>query len=152
MEREIQPTRVVVNASNKGQHWAKAWDSPEEVINIALGLIKESNLISLDDEPLEPRFLVKERWNARTFIVFDIFHDLYDPDTAHIDQKDLPVILVYLSEKKSVNLAVGGMGKVINDKIREIHNDTGLGSRPPFTVDHIDGKVPRYYNPRIPRR
>ncbi|KJZ68999.1 hypothetical protein HIM_11615 [Hirsutella minnesotensis 3608] len=109
--------------------------------------------ISLDPkDPPKPRLLVKERWTARTFVVFDLFNNSYNPDTAHTDQDEISVIQVSLSEKESVNLAATGVRKIINNKVREIHNDTGFGSRPPFSVDHTDGKVPRYYNPRIPRR
>ncbi|KJZ71576.1 hypothetical protein HIM_09045 [Hirsutella minnesotensis 3608] len=147
-----QPMRVVVNASKKGQYWALAWDSPEEVISIAIRLI-EGKFISLDPKnPPNPQFLVKERWTSRTFVVFDLFNSAYDPDTAHVDENDISVVQVSLSEKETTDEATAGVRKVINNKIREIHNDTGRGSRPPFSVDHAEGKVPRYYNPRIPIR
>jgi len=110
MDEGRRPTRVVVHASRKGQHWTKAWESPEAVIDIALGLVKESNLVPLDSAMPLPRFLVKERFDARTFVVFDIFHDLYDPETAHEDQTCLPVVLVYLGEKQSVNFTGGWDG------------------------------------------
>ncbi len=152
MEREPQPTRVLVHVSRKGPHWAKAWESPEDVISIALELVKESSLAPPDsNEPL-PRFLVKERWNVRAFVIFDIFHGLYDPDTAHIDQTNLPVILVYLGKKQTVGPVASGMSNVINNLVRDVHNDTGLGSRPPFSVDHRDGNIPRYFQPRIPKQ
>ncbi len=151
MEGEPQPTRVVVHASTKGQHWTKAWESPEDVIEIALGLVKESGLAPPDSHKPLPRFLVKERYNTRIFVVFDIFHDLYDPDTAHIDLTNLPVILVYLGKTQNVRSVGSAMCNVINKLVRDVHDDTGLGSRPPFSVDHMDGNIPRYCNPRIPK-
>lgn len=95
---------------------------------------------------------MKERFDARTFLVFDIFSDLYDPDTAHEDQTDFNAVLVSLSENQTVNPIPEGMVKDINRMVRDIHNDTGLGSRPPFSVDHANGKIPRYGKPRIPRQ
>lgn len=147
----MQATRVLVHASSKGQYLQKAWDSPDEVIGLALELLRKSDLVSLNtDDPPKPLFLAKERISTRAFIVFDIFHDSYDPDTAHLDSNELPVIGVYLGSKESVSFLQSDMAKFINDKVRDIHNDTGLGSRPPFSVDYTDGKVPVYWNPRIP--
>jgi hypothetical protein len=48
MDGKPLPTRVVVHASRKGVHWIRAWESPEEVIDIALGLVKESKLVLFD--------------------------------------------------------------------------------------------------------
>ena len=76
MDGNPPPTRVVVNASRKGQHWAETWESPEEVIKTALGLIKDSNLVSLHPGT-KPQFLVKERFDARTFVVFNLSYDQY---------------------------------------------------------------------------
>ncbi|PNY20399.1 Uncharacterized protein TCAP_07425 [Tolypocladium capitatum] len=36
----------------------------------------------------------------------------------------------------------------VNRDIRAIYKSTGLGSRPPFNVDHSEGRVPFYNNPR----
>lgn len=43
----MQATRVLVHASSKGQCLQKAWDSPEEVIGLALELLRKSNLVPL---------------------------------------------------------------------------------------------------------
>lgn len=152
MEREQRALRVLIYASSKGQYREKAWDCPEAVIDHALQLLQKSDLdVPLDPaNPAVPLFLVKERMQARTWVVFDIFHDNYKPDTAHVDFDEIPVIGVYLCSKESVSFLHSGMSKVVNAKVREIHDDTGLGSRPPFSVDRTDGKVPCYYNPRIP--
>ncbi|KID94941.1 hypothetical protein MAJ_09070, partial [Metarhizium majus ARSEF 297] len=142
--------RVLVSVSSKSPYWSEAWESSLQVIETALGLLKESKLVCSDNaEHAKPRFLVKERWNVRTFIVFDIFHDTYDPDTAHISgQNDLPVISVFLGETISMNVASSFVENEVNRKVQEIHDATGIGSRPPFSVDHMNGNVPCYPNPR----
>lgn len=85
----------------------------------------------------------------RIYIVFDLFHDAYNPDKAHLPSEyDLPVISVFLSQQESASIAGRPMANKVNSDIRALHNATGLGSRPPFFVDHADGKVPFYPNPR----
>ncbi|KAJ2892368.1 hypothetical protein MKZ38_009944 [Zalerion maritima] len=143
--------RVLIVVSRTSPHWFKAWTSSEELITIALELMQEKQLISLDtqNDASVIRFLAKERWDLRTFIVFDIFHDTYNPDEAHLpDQNDLPVISVFLGQKESTSIAGRPMANKVNSDIRALHNATGPGSRPPFAIDHIDGKVPFYPNPR----
>jgi hypothetical protein len=112
-------------------------------------------LVLLDADKLpEPTLLVKERWSSRTYIVFDIFHDQYDPSTAHVPgQNDLPVTLIFLSKKgkeesASVGIAPRQIEDKVNNDVRDIHDATRLGSRPPFSVDHMNGNVPCYPNPR----
>lgn len=124
------------------------------MVDIALRLMQEEQLIPLDvqNHPSTIRVLAKERWDLRTFIVFDIFHDTYNPDTAHLPgQNDLPVISVFLSKSESASVAGTPMMNKINSDIRAIHRATGPGSRPPFIVDHSEGRVPYYPNPRTCR-
>ena len=144
--------RVFVSVSPKSPHYNVAWKSPDEMVRIALALIKERDLITLDNAPA-PLLLGIERWH-RIHLVFDIYNHLYDPDRAHLpNQNDLRVIEVYLS-------GVHGEGKAIvrdadkrretevNEKIRELHDWNGIGSKPPFIADHANGNVPTYPNPR----
>lgn len=143
--------RVVIIVSKRSPHWLKAWASAEEMVTIALRLMQEQQLIppGVQDHPSTIRVLAKERWDLRTFIVFDIFHDTYNPDTAHLPgQNDLPVISVFLGKNESVTVAGPQLMNKVNGDIRAIHNATGPGSRPPFVVDHSEGKVPFYPNPR----
>lgn len=73
----------------------------------------------------------------------------YDPDSAHLpEQNDLPVIVVYPQREKA-SFAGAPQRNRVNKQVQELHNSTGLGSRPPFAVDHADGKVPCYPNPRV---
>ena len=81
--------------------------------------------------------------------MFDVYHDNYDPDRAHMHgQDDLPVIEVYLSRKQIARTAGTPTANKDNRDVRALHNATGPGSRPPFSVDHSEGKVPFYNNPR----
>jgi hypothetical protein len=113
--------------------------------------MQEKHLVSPDtpNDPCAIKFLATERWDIRTYIVFDVFHDSYDPDNAHLPgENDLPVISVFLSQKESASIAGRPIANKVNRDIRALHNATGPGSRPPFFVDHADGQVPFYPNPR----
>lgn len=143
------PKRVLILVSRKSPHWVAAWDSSEELLPIALNILEEKEFIPSDAHSAA-RFLAKERWDLRTFIVFDIFHDTYNPHTAHLaGQDNLPVILVSFRKKEeTASIAGTPMRNKANSDIRALHNSTGPGSRPPFAVDHADGQVPFYTNPR----
>lgn len=148
-EREAK--RVLIMVSRRSPQWEKAWAFPEELIVIALRLAQESGLLPpcVQEDSSATRFLAKERWDGRVFIVFDVYHDTYDPDRAHMHgQDDLPVIEVYLSRKEVARMAGKPTANKVNGDVRALHNATGLGSRPPFSVDHSQGKVPFYNNPR----
>ncbi|TWU77384.1 hypothetical protein ED733_006057 [Metarhizium rileyi] len=142
--------RILVSVSSKSPYWSEAWESSLQVIKAALGLLEESKLICSDgNEHAKPRFLVKERWNVRTFIVFDMFYDTYDPNTAHLpSQNNLPVNSVFLGEKISMSVASNLVENEVNRRVQEIHDATGIGSRPPFSVDHMSGNMPCYTNSR----
>lgn len=145
------PKRILILVSRKSPYWVTAWDSSGERVTIALNILEEKGLIPSDvgNSHSAIRFLAKERWDLRTFIVFDIFHDTYNPDTAHlVGQDNLPVILVSFGKNESASIAGTPMTNKVNHDIRALHNATGPGSRPPFAVDHVDGQVPFYPNPR----
>jgi len=151
LETESAARRVLIVVSRKSRHWLKAWTSSEELITIALGVLQQDELISSDAQSDSSviKLLATERWDLRTFIVFDIFHDTYDPDTAHLPgHNDLPVISVFLGRHEKASIAGKPMENKVNNDIRALHDATGLGSRPPFIVDHAEGKVPFYSNPR----
>ncbi|KAJ0158284.1 hypothetical protein CTA2_11936 [Colletotrichum tanaceti] len=149
---ERTPRRVVVAVSRKSPHWAKAWASGEEMVALALRLMEEKHLIPpglTPDDPCAVKLLATERWDIRTYVVFDVFHDTYDPDTAHLPgENDLPVISVFLGRTESAGIAGRPMANKVNSDVRALHNSTGPDSRLSFFVDHADGKVPFYPNPR----
>ncbi|KND93255.1 hypothetical protein TOPH_02395 [Tolypocladium ophioglossoides CBS 100239] len=153
VEGSKAPKRVLVVVSPKSPHWHAAWDSSDELVAVAFALLQQTQLIPQDaqNDSSTVRLLAKERWDVRRFLVFDLFHKTYNADTAHqADQDDLPVISVFFGKKESISAAGRPMANKVNADIRAIHNSTGLGSRPPFEVDHADGKVPFYNNPRSP--
>ncbi|PNY21252.1 Uncharacterized protein TCAP_07250 [Tolypocladium capitatum] len=143
--------RVLVIVSQRSSHWDAAWTSPGEVVAVALSLAQQSGLLpqGVREDPSATRLLATEKWDRRIFIVFDVYHDTYNPDRAHLDGQDnLPVIEIYLSRKEIARVAGTPTANKVNRDIRAIHNATGPGSRPPFNVDHSEGKVPFYSNPR----
>ncbi|KAL2186856.1 hypothetical protein L209DRAFT_763897 [Thermothelomyces heterothallicus CBS 203.75] len=131
--------RIFVSISPKSRFWSLACQSAQALVDLALGLVKKNGLVEPDDE-CDPRFLVEERWGPRTHIVFDINHRDYDSNTAHLPGQinNLPVVIVFLSRTESVQTT----SKLLEDKIN---------SEPPFIVDHTEGKIPCYPNPRSAR-
>lgn len=145
-------TRVFASVSRKSSYHDSAWECPESVIQCALQVVKDNNLLP-DDEVSMPRLLAKERWQ-RIHIVFDIFNEGYVPETAHLPgQNNLPVMAVYLSGSGSTDenkafIAHTLLEQEVNRTIQNFHNWHGYGSLPPFAVDHANGNIPTYPNPR----
>jgi hypothetical protein len=143
------PKRVAVIISRRSPHWASGWAASNALIPIALGLIRENDLLGVPVDPAAATLLATERWDTRTIVVFDIFHDTYDPDTAHLPgTDDIPVISVFLGRKEVASIAGKPLADRVNRDIRAIHNSTGPGSRPPLCVDHAARNVPFYPNLR----
>ncbi|KAH8761627.1 hypothetical protein F5883DRAFT_562595 [Diaporthe sp. PMI_573] len=142
----MEARRILISISSKSSHWGQVRESPEEAIRIAADLIKKQNIIP---QWWEPKLLVEERWGQRTHIVFDILHSDYRPEEAHLPgHGNLPVITVSLSKTEAVQAATMGIQDKVNSKVREVHRLFGDGSEPPFFIDHSDGKVPLFMNPR----
>jgi hypothetical protein len=159
------PTRVLVDVSRTSPYWSQAWTSSESVISVALEVLKENCFIDQDYQPddgsenreaaipRDCRFLAKDRWDTHTYLVFDLFHDSYDPVYAHLpDQNALPVIKVSLRRIKRTAVTAGKIiENKVNSDLQNLHNWTGIGSQPPFSVDHADGRSPIYPSPRVTR-
>lgn len=151
LESEQAAKRVLIVVSRKSLYWLKAWTSSDELVSVALRIMHQEKLIRSDVQSNSSavKLPATERWDLRTFIVFDIFHDTYNPDTAHLPgHNDLPVISVFFGRHEKASIAGRPMENKVNSDIRVLHDWTGPGSRPPFVVDHADGKVPFYSNPR----
>ncbi|KAI0381490.1 hypothetical protein F5Y04DRAFT_62441 [Hypomontagnella monticulosa] len=143
-----KPMRITVNVSCKHNLWSKAWDTPTEVIEAACGVLKEEHLVDTV-ELSDIRFIAKERWQPITFIVFDIFHTTYRPETAHIaSHNTLPVVMVYFNNNTKAMAAPKLIEDKVNEEVRDIHDNTGLGSQPPYAIDHMNGNIPSYPRPR----
>ncbi len=139
--------RIFVSISPKSQFWPLGGESAAAIVNIALDLAKKHNLV--DPEAQGPRLLVEERWGPRTHIVFDLNHDGYDSETAHLPGRNhLPVVIVFLSANESAQAASKLLEDRVNQEVREIHGSHTAGVQPPFIVDHTEGKIPCYPSPR----
>lgn len=135
------PLRILVSTPT-----GSAWETPEPAVLQALDLLKKKKYLEADQEP-QYRLLAVERWQ-RIFIVFDLFHDQYDPDKAHLEgQSDLDVVVVSL-RGNTITVANDAIKAKVNENIRNFHDWHGIGSRPPFMVDHANGHVPTYPLPR----
>lgn len=136
------PKRILILMRDSSRHWLK---TDAEIIDTALQLISQQAL-NLNDY----RFIAKEMWGTVTFYIVDLFHHDYDPDTAHKEgENDLPLIIVRFSKKKETALQEKQtMEDFVNQRLRQLHDDEGYGSKPPFYVDHRDGKIPSYPSPR----
>lgn len=148
--------RVFVSVSQNSPLFNAAWDDPESVVADALHLVQRHGLVSSNVTPAS-QLLAVERWN-RIHLVFDIDHSAYDAETAHLPgQNNLTVLAVQFSGKGSAGtetarLASSNLADEVNREIQEIHDLSGIGSQPPFIIDHANGKVPVYPNPRTMKR
>jgi hypothetical protein len=129
-----------------------AWDSPDAVVQAALKVLEESQLLP-NNELSAPRLLAIERWH-RIHLAFDIFNNNYDFNTAHLaNQNDFPVIAVYLEghlhgDRNKALVAPSSLQKDVNETIRHLHDMNGWETQPPFFGDHANGNVPTYWHPR----
>ncbi|PSN59585.1 hypothetical protein BS50DRAFT_626545 [Corynespora cassiicola Philippines] len=141
--------RIFVSISNKSIHWSRAWNYSDEVVEKAVARVTtNSAALCSADAPPQIRILVKERWTSRLWIVFDIFNKEYDPGQAHLPGvNDLPVIIVSFGENDIVSTSKL-LEDQVNDSIRQAHDNHGVGSEPPFVIDHTNGQIPTYSNPR----
>ncbi|KAI6350993.1 hypothetical protein MCOR25_010226 [Pyricularia grisea] len=141
------PIRVAVAVSSKSPHWTTAWEHPDEIIQMATKYLREKDIIKTDDST--PFFLAKERYATRIMLVFDLFHESYDSESAHVaEQNKLSVSMVSLSTEIVLVNTTRYIQDEVNESIRLLHDLHGFGSRPPFTVDHAHGNIPTYPNPR----
>jgi hypothetical protein len=117
--------------------------------------LKEANLIKPRyNEELKPRLLVKQKWGLRNLIVFDIWHDTYDPMLGHLSERNhLPVLVVHFNGRghTKVRAAEPGLQRRINQETSDIHNLHGKDARPPYIVDHTLPTPPVFLDPRDPK-
>ncbi|KAI0477271.1 hypothetical protein GGR56DRAFT_636565 [Xylariaceae sp. FL0804] len=168
--------RIFVRITDRHAAYEYAWDSPDRVIQAALDLVrKQQDLIpraaaaAAAAAPLL-LLLAKERTPSRVDIIFDVCNDAFDPERAHLpgEHNDLPVVAVFLGGGRGRAVGVGlvntdtdtdidseraaradaGLEGRVNQAVRNHHDMNGVGSRPPFAVDHVSGGIPKYWSPR----
>lgn len=130
--------RVFVGVSSRSPYWAQASQAPETIGEVALDILDKNDLLPRGSAR---RFMVEEKFTTRTHLVFDVSHDDYRPE-----------IHVRLSKGEGADAASAHVQRVVNDRVREIHDLTGTGSVPPFLIDHSNGQTPTFWNPRTLRR
>lgn len=135
----VAARRIFVSISRKSRFWPLAGESVTTIVDTALNLAKKHRLV--EPEARDPRLLVEERWGPRTHIVFDLHHNDYDSNTAHLPGRNLPVIIVFLSTTESAQAASKLLEDRINQEVRDIHGSHTAGVQPPFIVDHTSGKI-----------
>ncbi len=139
--------RIFVSISSKSQHWPQSCESAKAAIDIALDLVKRQGLVPRDNE-MSPRLLIEDKWGSRTHIVFDVLHDTYRSETAHLPSEgNLPVIVVWLSTTETAQPATQGIENRVNDEVRQWHTLTDAGGVPPFVFDRSGGAYPIFTNP-----
>lgn len=142
----MDATRIFVSISSQSQYWTQASQSAEAMGGVALDILQKNGFLT---HSAVPRFVAEERFTTRTHLIFDIFYNNYQPETAHLPgQGDLPVLRVSLSKGQGADRLGSQAQRMVNDRIREIHDLTGTGSVPPFFIDHSNGKLPTFWNPR----
>jgi len=154
METESPARRVFISVGSKSSYLSRAYDQPIEMITLSLELLKERMGFSADYDR-DVLYVARERSGIRTHIVFDIFNVGYDSSTAHIEgENDLPVISIFFTrgEEVTVDEAAMPVANSVNKEIRDIHDLEGIRSKPPFSIDRADGKIPTYTHPRVTGR
>ena len=141
-------TRILVIISRASSHWDTR-RQPEAIEKAIFALAQSHEVLHLDPETCNIRFIAEERWDTRVFLIFDINNSHYESSTAHLPgQNDLSVIVVHLSKKETMYQASPQTRNKVNNDLRMLHKSSGIGSEPPFDVDHTDGNIPFYLNPR----
>ncbi|KAI3390273.1 hypothetical protein diail_10671 [Diaporthe ilicicola] len=143
-------TRIFVSVSSRSQYWIQASQAAETISEVALNILEKNGLLP---HSTAPKFIAEERFTTRTHLIFDIFYDDYLPENGHLPgQGELPVLHIWLSKGQGADTASNQIQRMVNDRVREIHDLTGTGSVPPFFIDHSNGQTPTFWHPRTMRR
>ncbi|KAI0004034.1 hypothetical protein F4779DRAFT_621507 [Xylariaceae sp. FL0662B] len=107
------------------------------------------NTCSTLDVPYERSQLVAiQKWPKLDVLVFDVFYDTYDLNTAH-HKVHLPVLLVDYGKAHSiVKKASPEFDETVNEHVAKQHNYHGWGAKPPYFEDQTGQNPPKYENPR----
>lgn len=136
-------TRIFVSISQKSQHWSQVCESVENAVTIALDLVKQKGFVAHNVDT--PRLLVEDKLGSRIHVVFDVDHDTYRPEVAHLPgQGNLPVIAVWFSKIDSAQLAPQGIRDKVNSEVRQWHTLKDANATPPFVFDRSKGACPTF--------
>jgi hypothetical protein len=150
------PMRILVTIKPRALVWDEAWENTERTITRVLKFLKHDRLISAEADhkydSSDCRFLAVERWDAKIFIVFDLFNTDYDYLTAHLPSKndELPMIHVRISKGSDGDIFRKNtvpQVELMSEELRRLHDHQGWVP-PPYKEDHANGTHPVYWNPR----
>jgi hypothetical protein len=145
--------RVFVTVKVASDHYPGAWAAPENIVRPALAALPPEAGVNEAEAPLA-RVIAVARTDSKTRIVFDVFHDNYNPETGHLKSEgNLPVWVVTLSKKNnkdvvSVFAASDTTQHLVNQEVRRAHGSNARNALPPFREDFANGNTPIHINPR----
>lgn len=143
------PLRVLVIISQRSSLYPKSNTSPEEIIPLAMRLLKKKNMWKATDYPTTTKLLAVQKWRSRAFLVFDIANEAYDAQLGHLpEHNQLPVVVAHFSKKKAAYPANSWVSQQVNHDVAMLHNANGFDAVPPFMEDHTLGTPPAYHSPR----
>lgn len=143
------PLRVLVIVSQRSSLYTKTNTSSEEIVPLAMRLLKKRNMWKATDRTTETKLLAVQKWRSRAFLVFDTANEAYDAKLGHLpEHNQLPVVVAHFSKKKAAYPANSWVSEQVNHDVAMLHNANGFGSVPPFMEDHTLGTPPAYHSPR----
>ncbi|OOQ86923.1 hypothetical protein PEBR_19195 [Penicillium brasilianum] len=143
------PLRVLVIISQRSSLYPKSNSTPEEIIPLAMRLLKKRKMWKATDYPTATKLLAVQKWRSRAFLVFDIANETYDAKLGHLpEHNQLPVVVAHFSKKKAAYPANSWVSQQVNHDVAMLHNANGFDAVPPFMEDHTLGTPPAYHSPR----
>lgn len=134
--------RVVVNVSRSSNYRELAWETPTEFIDTVLEILKGQGWVPLETKTQQPdvRLIISKITRRETLILFDLFHDGYDFETAHLYGQDLPVLIVALRRGGHERILPADVlvTRKVNFEVRYLYNRNG-SKAPPFSEDARKG-------------
>lgn len=117
-------------------------------------MINEEILYDIKETTVsDTKLLAIQYYRVREMFMFDILNQNYDPIKGHLsEQNELPIVVIYLSDRKVASRPYPSECARINKTIRHLYNANSLGSIPPFIKNHTTGIPLNYLNPRNLRR
>lgn len=135
------PCRMWISLSLKSPHW----NDPDSVLNVIL-----ESIPARIDATTDIRFLAKQTWPKRCFLIYDLFNAEYDYMRGHfLEMNTLPIIWIQSGKEMTFREAPPKLSEQVNHEVARMHNVNGFVP-PPYTEDHCNGAVPVYYNARDP--
>lgn len=149
-EHAVEPAkRILVCVFPRSHYWTQACEAPDTMGEVALDILKKNGLLLHTAPPRLMAASLREKTAKRdrtTDLVFDIFHDDYQPENGHLPgQGELPMLHIRLTKTETASVANPRLRRYVNESLRVEHDVRGIGSVPPFIIDYTKG-LPGYNN------